>query len=1118
MNLVTGPNAVGKSSLIRALEYLAGGVRPEDPQSLVLEAEFRNEAHWTVKRTASHLQWHRDGETVDAGPRLPARDQLHCYWLRVEDLLAADGGQDVALVAEIRKALAGGFNLPALRGDEFEYGPARGRKEGRELLAARQKLNEVNADNQALQRDEQGLERLQDEADAARRGAQERDVLSRAIELAQTLSERRGLEAALTGFPAGMEKLRGDEAERLEQLDQRLPGLREDQLRIREQLASARRALADAGLNDKRPAAHELKAARQQLDTLRERAREIERQQDEMARLQAQLEVVRRPLLGPGLESRQAPDIAVATLEKARDLAVRLRKLETDIERLDSRIEAAGEAPEARQVDAHRQAIEALRDWLSGQGGGAGPSWAGPVLAALGGLGAGFAAVWLAIGWLLAPAALSLVAAVLMVRRPDGDEGQQAQRQFQRSGLDAPKQWTRSAVQARLAQLESDQAELQLARRRADAVAEDRAERDRLQRQLDSLNDKKAELAAAIGFDPALSAAGMHLFASTVSDWQRAATDLARAEAGRRRLESEQAAGLAVMQQHLKDWGMAVPADYAALEAALNDLMARVDQAEAAERDMASAGDRERALERQGEELEAERRAVFARFGSDEQDQAGLDERLARLDEWRETRDTVRALDRRERELREALSQAPERLRQAEAGEQAALEAAVHEADEQAELLEQRLQEVSAIRQQLRSAGKDQALEKAMADEALAHNALAEQYQQAMLAEAGQFLLDDVEAAYQSEHEPAVLADARQLFQRFTHHAFDVALDEEQGLMARDLKLGGHRRLSELSSGTRMQLLLSVRLAWTRQLEQQYEALPLFLDEALTTSDESRFRAVAESLSALAEEEGRQIFYLSARQQERVFWEQLAGLNPHHVDLADVRFGPAASRAADYELPPIEALPEPGDATPEQWAAKVGIPPIDVWQSPGSIPLFHLLRDDLALLYQLMQRYRVRTLGQLEALLQSDVAGRAIPDSDRRKQLAGRCKAAHVWQRACLHGRGKPVDRAALEASGAVSDTFMDRVCEQADTLNGDGQALIKALANKAISGFRNDKREELAEFLQAEGYISQETPLDAEARLQRTIWSSALAADEDDARRLVAWLEAGRRCEQAPE
>jgi DNA repair protein SbcC/Rad50 len=608
----------------------------------------------------------------------------------------------------------------------------------------------------------------------------------------------------------------------------------------------------------------------------------------------------------------------------------------------------------------------------------------------------------------------------------------------------------------------------------------------------------------------------MHLFASTVSDWQRAATDLARAEAGRRRLESEQAAGLAVMQQHLKDWGMAVPADYAALEAALNDLMARVDQAEAAERDMASAGDRERALERQEEELEAERRAVFARFGSDEQDQAGLDERLARLDEWRETRDTVRALDRRERELREALSQAPERLRQAEAGEQAALEAAVHEADEQAELLEQRLQEVSAIRQQLRSAGKDQALEKAMADEALAHNALAEQYQQAMLAEAGQFLLDDVEAAYQSEHEPAVLADARQLFQRFTHHAFDVALDDEQGLMARDLTLGGRRRLSELSSGTRMQLLLSVRLAWTRQLERQYEALPLFLDEALTTSDESRFREVAESLSALAEEEGRQIFYLSARQQERVFWEQLAGLKPHHVDLADVRFGPAAPSAADYALPPMEALPEPGNEAPEQWAAKVGIPAINVRQSPGSIPLFHLLRDDLALLYQLMQRYRVRTLGQLEvpAAIGCGGAGhsRTVTGASNWPVVVSRPMSGSAL--ACMGGASRWTGPRWRPRS-AVSDTFMDRVCEQADALNGDGEALIEALANKAVSGFRNDKREELAEFLQAEGYISQEAPLDAEARLQRAVWSSARDADEDDTRQLFAWLEAGLQDDQ---
>jgi len=1123
LNLITGPNAVGKSSLIRALEYLAGGVRAGDPRDLVLEADFDNDAAWTVKRTASHLQWLRDGEPVAAGPRLPARDELHCYWLKVEDLLADDAQQDAALVAEIRTALAGGFDLPLLREGDFDFGPGRGRKEGRELRDARQRLSEVEAENQALQRDEQDLDRLQNEVDAARQGARERDILVRSLELSQTLSERRAQEAVLSSFPEGMEKLRGDELERLKQLDQRLAELGEDQLRIREQLDAAQRKLGETGLGASRPASHERRAAAQQLDALKARSGEIARQQSERARLKAERDQAQKALQGEDLaESAQVPDIAVATLERASQLAVRLRKLEIDLERLDSRIQSGGQAPQARRLDAHQHAVTALRAWLAGSSAQGqslmglskiGRSSMGRLamgLAALAGLGTAAAGAWMGLWWLLLPAALSLLAAGLMISRPLAHGTGTAQADFKRTGLKGPQDWQREAVEKRLAELESDLAELQLARRRAEAASEDQAERDRLQQQLDALNAEKRALAGEIGFDPALTAASVDFIARVVGQWQTAATEVAKVEASLRQLEDQQQRGLEALQKALQAWGLSVPAELAALEEALNDLALRCEAAEAAEREQAAAEDRQRQLDRQMGEREAERRALFAPLGLKENEGNGLNERLAQLPDWRHSQDSLRALARRETELRETLANAPKRLQEAETGEQEALASALEQANEQAERLESLLQEVSAIRERLRVAGKDQALESAMAREAQARNALREQHQQAMLAEAGQFLLDDVEGEYQSEHEPAVLADARQLFQRFTHHGFDLALDEEAGLIARDLEQDSRRRLSELSSGTRMQLLLSVRLAWTRRLEERCEPLPLFLDEALTTSDEHRFREMAENLASLATQEGRQIFYLSARQQEGVLWEQLAGLRPHHLDLAEIRFGQAGTTFADYRLPAMETLPEPADDPPEQWAAKVGIPAIDPTQPVGTMPLFYLIRDELSLLYRLMQRYRVRSLGQLESLLDSDVAEKAVPDRAWRKRLSGRCAAARAWQQAWRQGRGKAVDRAALEASGAVSDTFMERVCEQAEAVGGDGQALIKALANKAVSGFRNDKREELADWLKAEGYISPEVPLSAEERLQRTIWQTSRTADEGDTLQLLRCIESG--------
>ena len=85
-----------------------------------------------------------------------------------------------------------------------------------------------------------------------------------------------------------------------------------------------------------------------------------------------------------------------------------------------------------------------------------------------------------------------------------------------------------------------------------------------------------------------------------------------------------------------------------------------------------------------------------------------------------------------------------------------------------------------------------------------------------------------------------------------TARAFDLRLRGDGTFVAHDVRQGAERALSELSSGTRMQLLLALRMAWIETREQGGETLPLFLDEALTTSDEARFAVMAQSLERLA--------------------------------------------------------------------------------------------------------------------------------------------------------------------------------------------------------------------------------------------------------------------------
>ena len=255
-----------------------------------------------------------------------------------------------------------------------------------------------------------------------------------------------------------------------------------------------------------------------------------------------------------------------------------------------------------------------------------------------------------------------------------------------------------------------------------------------------------------------------------------------------------------------------------------------------------------------------------------------------------------------------------------------------------------------------------------------------------------------------------------------------------------------------------------------------------------------------------------QVFYLSARRYEIALWERATGRSPHHIDLASVRFGHVDAAPDDFVLPEIETLPLPERRSPENYATELGVPPVDPCRPAGTIHLFHLLRDDLRLLHHLMEEWRTNTLGQLEGLLRSTAAAAAIPDENMRKRLGGRCATGRTWIAAWRQGRGKPVDRITLESSDAVSNTFIDRVAQLAESLGGDAVALIGALEEGEVSRFRSNSTEELAEWLASEGYIDPDETLNPEERERRTLMDAANRTTSDDIRQVVRWLEAGQQ------
>jgi len=1107
INVITGPNGIGKSSLLRALGYLVVEPAGTDPKALSLMAEFENGGHWSVKRTGTGYAWELDGRTVER-PSLPDRDSLHCYWLTMENLMQV-GDDDQRLVDQLRQALAGGYNLSALRAGDFELRPRIGTTESSRLNQAIRDQREVENGYRDLQRQEAELPELEERIDESRNAGIRAEQLQKALELQELIVARREMESSLALFPPNMESLRGNEIERLEQLEQNREKLERGQEGSLRANQDAETRLQQTGLAEARPEAQDLQLKRKILDGL-------EHKQDQLSDKQEALERARveeRKTLNALGSIGHVPVLEPEQISRAERLATDLKNKKLECSEVEARLQNVDGAPSEQAINRHVQAVQALAAWLAvGEPDEGNRLKLGPVLAGVGGLltivAAGIAHAWLALGG----GAIATIGALWSILRSSGNRdnrASEARRDFYKQQLDGPSDWNRDAVSQALDGLQEELDAMRLMQQRAFSAMQEQERLERLHRERQQLEQQKEELAKEIGFDPEITELAVGHFVSQVQTYQRAASDRQVLEGDIARLEEEIDRALLGVQEFLSRWHVHVDAELATLDAGLSDLSMR---AETAGKEAQTIAQLTKDIERASDDLtglEREINALYLDAGLDSGDRRALETSCAQLEKWQGIQHQLRDNQVRETERRRSLEDMPELIEQAENADIEALQRALDEAKALATERDALIGQHSAIKTRVSSAGGARDLEKAMATVDQARTDLEDRMHERFFAEAGNFLMNEVENEHRIEHEPEVLRDARERFGRFTHHAWDVELYEDK-LVARDVKQGVLRDLEDLSSGTRMQLLLAVRLAWTRRLESNKEALPLFLDEALTTSDEQRFAAVAESLADLAREEGRQVFYLSARRQELGLWEKVVGERPHHIDLAHVRHMEPGFTAEDYVIFEEEPLPKPQGKAPEAYAAELGVPPVVPMESVGNLHLFYLLRDDLPLLYRLMQDWNITTQGQLESLLHSPAIEKAIPDVAERKKLMGRCHTTAAWMDAWRRGRGRPVDRIVLEKSGAITPKFIDDVSALAHQYGDDAERILQGLENGEVARFRSTSIEALRDYLEQEGFIDSEEPLDGVGRERQTLLNAGSYADPQEVRRVVSWLEGG--------
>ena len=1103
IHVIFGPNAIGKSSICRAVEALYWEDRGASRQTSVDgEFEWGGET-WRGEREGSTVRWSR-GDEGNVSPTLPLSHNHRCFFLNLRDLVDPSPESTVEIASEIRRQMSGGFDLDEIALDLFSpVTRHRSRRERSRFNEASDGVQRAEIDQSRLQQHVDQLEQQKWQLAEAEAAAGRLARVERAIGLASHREELGGINEQLGTLPGALAKLTGKERDDVEQHQERLNKLEERARALERELNEALTEREDTEL------ATPLEKA--DLATWRKNADKLERIELALEAAKADQGAVRRKLASAlAAVGGDTVDSAPLTLPNHGALFEFLRAThlyETRVGAIGERLrlfEGFDQPEEGEQdLEKFRNAAEALRSWLRVPQ----PEslavrlrsrWPWLLLAfAMLSVGAGLAYL---IDPSLAPiaamgAGIGLAALFLGNERGSNRRGLAVQARYKDLGIEEPTQWDVPSVESALRNLESKVAKL-------DATlqwARDRdVERKSLENQLNGLVERKStlethrqHLKATLGLERLQPDAELVDFARALDQLRLARGEYEAAIGKVQHLENSHTAVLTKLVNVLEQHGERRPASAASAKARMNNLAERNSR-------LVSALEGERAANELLEQNAADRKAtlgsisrIYAAAGLKDGDLSGLTSLLESLPAYRDLTTQRTGLAGKIELDRTELEKAGEsELSDWDGQSLEQLKAKLSDIASQAPRLRKDIADVTARMDQARRGNDVQNLIAAREE---ARTDLRSLRNEALFARAGSFLIDEVEQEYEQTQMPRVFERARHHFSGFTFHNYDLRLDKGDGtprLFATDLVREQKRELHELSDGTRTQLLLAARIAFAEEVEQG-NVLPLFLDEALDQSDPRRFEAIIRSLGCVARDQGRQIFYLTSDPLDVDRIQNALGKEDCEItaaiDLGLVQSGEVSVKGPQQlQVDPRPTVPAPGGLSPADYGAALGVPAFHPALGSAEQHIFYVLWDDLDLLHEFLT-IGIERAGQWKTVSGTLLAKRLGSRSIGAAEIGLRVELLEIFCELWKQGRGQPVDIDTLHASGALTPRYLDDVVAIAKELDGDSERLLDMLAGRQderLRGFQRRSFERLHRYLAEHEYLD-ERPILTESELR---------------------------------
>jgi len=1095
VNLIHGPNAAGKTTTANAIERVLWPDAADNGERLIGQISLDGD-QWRVEVTNGRGEYQRNGQEATA-PNLPSLGQRDRYRLSLHDLLQQET-QNESFAETIERESAGGYDLSAAHNELGYKDDTITRRKGvyQDAKDAVETWRKERREAEGLEEERSRLTKLRNDLEAAKQARNEKEALEQAVTYREAKSNLDDAQSEFDNFPDILAQIDDDEFQRVEELDSDIEEWEKEKKTAERKKGEAEEALEKAALPDDGVSDGTIarfKKRRDELEDYESRKRDIKedleaaKAERESAREDIPLDVEHEELVGfdPG------------SWAEVSEFARQAEQVQAEQQRQEA-IEKWAENEEAPEGDLRtlERGSKALEDWLiagpsgTAASGGEAAFRVGTVSAVLVSL-AGIALGVLVNPLLFAFVLIGLALFVYAYQQRQGIDVSGSEREthrdsFEQTGSEPPASWDEDEVRGRLVEIYDKIAQHKVVEERQqqrDAVL---AEQD-LDSKEQALTEKREELRDEIGAAPDTTDIELAVIVRRVLDWQDINDEAVGLQAELNEVTNQLKMTRNTLQSELGEYGYDEVVDSATATDAIRDLEQRQTKHENATSDVAEA---EKTIEKAKiDELEAERRDIFTALDLEPDDCDELQSLCDQVEEYETAErevETTKAVVEQEREKLEALPAYDPELKDRELS---ALKEELLDVEKTAADHDEIQEQIADIEAKIREAKSDTAVENALAEKDQALDALEEQLNDDYAAMVGDVLVEHVQEVTIEASRPAVFQRANELLTTITHGRYELVLSEgEQTFRAYDTAKQKGFALDELSSGTRVQVLLAVRLAFVEQQEQGAK-LPVILDETLANTDDLRANVIIESMIELAKD-GRQIFYFTAQGDEVAKWrdalDDTTDVEWTMIDLSEIRDIDKAIQTP--ELGSIESLtpdpPEPADHDHDSYGETLDVGPFNPYHGAGTAHLWYVV-EDVEVLHDLLA-LGIERWGQLQNLLERGRGAFVPANEENIKAIQQNAEALEEFSQSWQIGRGEPVDWSVLEASGAVSDTFIDRVTDLAEELGGDAEQLIEKLYAGEVNRFWKNKAEELEEYLRQNGYVVPREPLsDDEIRIR---------------------------------